>query len=88
MNSFFESYARTIIRFRFVVVLVMLGLALWAASGARFITFTNDYRYFFSDQNPNLAAFEKLQRTYTRTDTVLWVLRPTSGDVNSPDMMR
>lgn len=36
---------------------------------------------FFSDENPELRAFEKLQNTYTRNDNILIVLAPKGGNV-------
>ncbi len=36
---------------------------------------------FFSDQNPQLQAFEKLQNTYTKNDNVLIALVPKDGKV-------
>jgi len=59
-------------------------LAILAASGARFLTFSNDYRIFFSKENPQLLAFETLQNTYTKSDNVLFVLSPANGDVFTP----
>ena len=52
-----------------------------AGSGGRFIEFTNDYRVFFSEENPELQAFEEMQNIYTKTDNVLFVIEPEGTDV-------
>ncbi len=76
-----ESYTRWIIRWRYVVVLVTIALTFAAASGGRFLGFSNDYRMFFGDENPQLLAFEKMQATFNKNDNVLFVVTPKSGKV-------
>lgn len=63
------------------VLLLTLIIVLFAGSGGRFIEFTNDYRVFFSDDNPELRAFDAMQNIYTKTDNVLFVIAPENGDV-------
>ena len=76
-----ESYTRWIIRWRYLVVLVTIALTLAVASGGRFLGFSNDYRMFFGDDNPQLLAFEKMQATFNKNDNVLFVVTPKSGKV-------
>ena len=76
-----EKYAGFIVRHPLRVVLITLLLVAAAASGVQFLSFTTDYRAFFSSENPQLAAFERLQNTYTRNDNVLFVLAPKDGKV-------
>jgi uncharacterized protein len=45
------------------------------------LTFTNDYRVFFSKENPQLLAFENLQDTYSKNDNIMMVLVPKDGNV-------
>lgn len=66
---------------RWLVVLGSLLLVGLAASGARLLSMSNDYRMFFSEENPQLLAFESLQNTYTKTDNVLFVISPRDGEV-------
>ncbi|MEE9494838.1 MAG: MMPL family transporter [Gammaproteobacteria bacterium] len=76
-----ESIARGIIRWRFVLIVLTLLFVAWAASGARFLTLTTDYRVFFSEDNPQLTAFETLQNTYTDSDNVLLVIAPKNRKI-------
>ncbi len=76
-----ESYARWILKWRYLVILTVLLLVGWAAAGIGSLRFKNDYRMFFSEENPELTAFEKLQNTYTRNDNILIVLAPKDGNV-------
>ncbi|MDT8387576.1 MAG: efflux RND transporter permease subunit [Thiogranum sp.] len=70
-----------LIRWRWLAFIAALAIAGLAASGVRFLGFSNDYRIFFSADNPQLLAFEDLQNTYTKADNVLFVLEPANGDV-------
>lgn len=66
-----------------VALLVMAALA----SGISRLSFSNDYRMFFSEDNPQLAAFESLQDTYSKNDNVLFVITPRNGDVFTRDTL-
>ncbi len=79
--------ARSAIRWRWaVVVAAVIGSAL-VGSGAGRIQLENNYRVFFSDQNPELIAFENLQATYTKNDNFLFVVEPADGRVFTPGTM-
>jgi predicted RND superfamily exporter protein len=52
-----------------------------AASGMRFLTFINDTRIFFSEDNPQLQSLEALENTYNRIDNVVFVIAPKDGNV-------
>jgi len=82
-----ERYASWIIRWRWPVILMAILLGLVAASGGRFLAFNSDYRVFFSDDNPQLIAFEQLQRTYTKTDNIQFVVEALHGDTISPEVL-
>lgn len=55
-----------------------------AGAGGRHLSFSSDYREFFSDRNPQLEAFEALQNIYTKNDNVLIVVAPDDGNVFTP----
>ena len=65
---------------RLLVMLVLAGCA-WLALGIPKLTVSTDMRVYFSDDNPQLAAFEQLERTFTQQDTIFFVVRPANGDV-------
>ncbi len=70
-----------VIRYRWLFVLGLLGTALLSANGIRFLTFSNNSRMFFSDENPQLQALEALERTYTKVENVLYLIAPKSGNI-------
>jgi predicted RND superfamily exporter protein len=67
-----------------IVVLVSLLLVVAAGSGARHLEFSNNYRVFFSADNPELLAFEDFQKTYTKNDNILFILQPAAGTTFGP----
>ena len=76
-----KKYAEFIIRFKWLTVLLSVGWILSMGYGAQYLTFTNDYRVFFGDDNPQLLAFENIQDTYSRSDNVMLILAPKDGQV-------
>lgn len=81
------QYAQWLIRYRWFVILAAIVLAFAAGSGGRFITPNNDYRVFFSDDNPQLQAFEQVQKTYTKIDNILFAIAPADGQVFTKDTL-
>ena len=79
-----EIYSTWILTHRWSVIVVTLLLVALAGSGGRWLEFSTDYRVFFSTENPQLTAFEELQDTYTKNDSLLMVLAPASGNVFTP----
>jgi len=82
------GYAEWLIRWRWAVVIVSFIAALAAAAGGQFLGFSTNYRVFFSPQNPQLQAFESLQRIYVREDNISIVIRPHQGNVFQPGLLR
>lgn len=76
-----ERYAKTVLRFRWLVIALTVIVTLLLASGGRFLVFTNDYRVFFGPDNPQLLAFDELQETYTKSDNLFIMMEPDSGTV-------
>ena len=85
IDRFATGLARVVIRWRWLVVAASLVVAGAIGSGAQNLEFANNYRVFFSDENPELTAFEELQATYTKNDNFIFVLEPQSGDAFSAE---
>ena len=82
-----KGYAEFIIRHKGLTVLLSIVAIAAMGFGAQFLTFTNDYRVFFGEDNPQLLAFEDLQDTYSKDDNVMFLLVPRSGEVFSNDTL-
>ena len=82
-----STYSDLILRWRYLVVLITLVAIFLLGAGGKNLVFTNDYRYFFSEDNPQLLEFEALQDTYTKQDNVYIMLEPKSGDVFNKEFL-
>ncbi len=83
-----ERYAWFIINNKWLIVFLSILIALPAISGIRHIHFNHDYKAFFSEDNPELNAFETIQNTYTKTDSVLISIFPEDNrDVFDRDVL-
>jgi len=82
-DPFSQRFADYVVTHPWRIFLLSIVVIMFTASGARFLEFTNDYRVFFSEDNPELKAFEAMQDIYTKTDNVLFVVEPKSSDVFS-----
>ncbi len=69
------------------VVLACIALAVFTASGASKLVFKSDYRVFFSEENPQLTAFEDMQKTYSKSDNVAFIIAPRDGKVFTPKVL-
>lgn len=82
-----ERYAEWVVRNRWLVIILTVIATFTLAAGGKNLSFTNDYRVFFSKENPQLLAFEELQEAYTKSDNVLIMLEPKNGDVFTPETL-
>ncbi len=83
-DRFAIRLADFVVRYRWLVILATMALVAAAASGARHLEFSNNYRVFFSEKNPELVAFDSFQETYTKNDNILFVIQPADGKVFGP----
>ncbi|NQZ87589.1 MAG: MMPL family transporter [Colwellia sp.] len=65
----------------FWVILICLTFTVLSGMGAQKLEFKNDYRVFFSEENPQLTAFESMQKIYAKSDNVSFVVAPKDGNV-------
>ena len=66
------AYTRWIIRHRWWVLAAAMAVAVVAGVGARNLGLSTDYRTFFSEDNPDLLAYERVEDVYTKNDNVLF----------------
>jgi len=64
----------------FVSVLIVMALA----AGLARLDVSNNYRVFFSDENPDLVAFNTFEKTYTKNDNFLFAFKPETGTIDDP----
>lgn len=76
-----ERYIAALLRYRWLVVAGATLVMLVMAAGGRFITVSNDHRILFGEDNPQLAAYDALENTYTASNTALIAVAPGEGTV-------
>ena len=86
-KSWVERYAETVLKWRWLVIVVTVLIIGAAAAGLKNLEFTSDYRVFFKEGNPQLEAFEALQNTYDKSDNVMFIVAPSSAQVFSPETL-
>jgi predicted RND superfamily exporter protein len=83
-----ETFARWIVSRRVLLLTLTVVLSAIAASGLGSLRFSNDFKAYFDEDNPQLQAFETLQKTYASYDTLLFVIAPANGDLFTVDNLR
>lgn len=81
MNHLEKYIGDLVITFRWLIIPASIILVFFAASGMRHLSFSNDSRVFFSDQNPQYKAFEALEDTYTKDNNIMLCIAPKDGTV-------
>lgn len=76
VDRFSAKLTRGVIQFRWLVLVGVVVMTIGAGAGMSKLEFAANYRTFFSEENPELAAFENLQATYTKNDNILFVIEP------------
>ncbi len=80
IDAFAVKWAKFTITYKWGVLLASIILAFGIASLGK-MEFDADYHIFFSEENPELLAFDGLQEKYTKDDSAIIVLTPKNGDV-------
>lgn len=80
-KKFEEKWGEWVVNYRWWIVIATIIAVLASAMGARFLTFNNDLRVFFSEKNPQLQALEALENTYNKNEVVLFVIAPKDDNV-------
>ncbi len=80
VDAFATKWAELVIKYKWLVFTGVILFAVGIASQGD-MQFDADYHVFFSEENPELLAFDGLQEKYTKDDSALIVLTPKNGDV-------
>lgn len=76
-----ERYIAFVLRWRWPVIAVATAVMVVLAAGGGSIKVVNNYRVLFDEDNAQLVAFDALEATYTKSNTVLIAVVPESGTV-------
>lgn len=81
MNALAERWARLITNHPVWLLALTIAMVAGISAGVRDLSFNTDYKVFFTEENVELQAFELLNNTYARNDTILFIVKPHSGSV-------
>ena len=87
LSKFATQYGHFIIKWRIPVILLVLCAVVVLGAGGQRLSISNDSRIYFSDDNPQLLAFQAIEKTYSAANTVLIGLAPKEGDVFQRDTL-
>lgn len=76
-----QRYTQWLIRRHKLVLLLSVMSTLILAAGARQLSFTNDFRIYFSKDNPQLEALEKMETIFGKQEAIYFFITPKSGDL-------
>ena len=74
-------YSNWIIQQHKWIVFVTFLLVLVIGAGIKNLTSTNDFRVYFGAENPQLVAFEALEKTYGKQDTLFFFIQPKDKNI-------
>ena len=74
-----DRYIAAILRRRWLVVALASLVMLAFTAGVSSIVITNDYRSLFDEDNPQLAALDALEATYSANNVALIAVAPREG---------
>ena len=75
-----DRFVATVLHRRWLIAAFATLLMLALTGGAQFVSVTNDYRSMFAEDNPQLAAFDALENTYSASNVALIAVAP-QGEV-------
>ena len=76
LEAFAEALAVWAIRLRWIVIAASVAATVYIGQNIVKLEYSNNYRAFFSKENPELQAFEAFQHAYAKNDNFLFVLEP------------
>lgn len=80
-DQFIVDYVDKVIKYKWLVLLSSIIITVLAVMGAKNLRIDTDYRVFFSDENPQLEAFESMQKIYTKDDNILFVIASKTDEI-------
>lgn len=88
MQTKTAKFTQIIVNRPWLMILLCLLITMAIGSGGKNLKFDTDYRVFFAEENPQLAAFDEIERVYIKTDNILFTVKPEQGDVFQPQVLK
>lgn len=82
-----KTYIDLVIRYRWLVLLTSIVMVMGFSFGAQYLSVNSNYRIFFDGENKQLKAFDEIQKNFSQSDNLLFVVAPKSGNVFTPKVL-
>ena len=87
-GQYTSNHSQFVTKHPWAIIFVTLLLVTAMAAGITNLKLKTDYRVYFSKENPELLAFQAMQDTYNKSDSVMFVLHPQEGTVFTPQVLQ
>ena len=87
MRDFESRFGGYVIAFRWPIMIVTIALVAVAASGTLLLEFSADHKIYFSEDNPELLAYEAMENTYGKSGNVFFAVAPEDRNATSSDAL-
>lgn len=88
MRNGLYKYTDFMIKYRWLVVILISLICFFIGQGQNKIGVNTDYKYFFGETTPQITAMEELESTYSKNDNVYFAITPTDAkDVFNPEVL-
>ena len=87
MRDFESRFGGYVIAFRWPIMIVTLALVAVAASGTLLLEFSADHKIYFSEDNPELLAYEAMENTYGKSGNVFFAVVPEDRNATSSNAL-
>jgi predicted RND superfamily exporter protein len=88
MAQFERAFSGWVVKHRWWIIVATLVVVLATSSGIRFLTVSNNTRVYFSQDNPQLQALEALENTFSKDNSILYVVAPQDGNVFTREILQ
>ncbi len=82
-----SRYTNYLIQHHKLVIFISLLFVITIGAGVKNLKSTSDFRIYFSEDNPQLVAFETLEKTYGKQDSLVFFIEPKSKNIFNKDSL-
>ncbi len=79
------SFARWLLRWRWLVLLCSVTVVILAAMSSKFIAFNSDQDIWFGENNPQLSAMNALEEKFSKDKNVFIAIEAKDGKIFSQE---
>ncbi len=88
LDRFAQSFATTIVHHKWWFILFTFIIVGIAGAGISKLRFNADSKVFFSKENPQLVAYEKIEQIYSDDDNILIAISAKNGQIFSNESLQ